>query len=84
MVDDIVEKSMKNDSLRKEMGSYDGKWLEITKAKLLKQFDDKKKANLILSRMQKQMKRQKVNIGIYNLWRSDFYSNVSAKMECNI
>ena len=32
------------------------KWLEESKAKLLKQIDDEERANLIMSRMQKQMK----------------------------
>ena len=53
----IVELSTKNDVLKNEIGIYDGKWLEESKAKLLKQIDDEKRANLIMSRMQKQMKK---------------------------
>ena len=41
--DDIVELSTKNDALKNKIGSYDEKWLEESKAKLLKQIDDKKK-----------------------------------------
>ena len=55
--DDIVELSAKNDALKNKIGSYDEKWLEESKAKLLKQIDDKKRANLIMSRMKKQMNK---------------------------
>ena len=48
-----------NDALKNKIGSYDEKkWLEESKAKLLKQIDDEKRANLIMSRMEKQMKKQ--------------------------
>ena len=40
------------------MGCYDKKWLEEYKTKLLKNFDDEKTANLIMSTMEKQMKKQ--------------------------
>ena len=56
--DDIVELSTGNDALKNKIGSHDEKWLEESKAKLLKQFDDKKRANLITSRMKKQMNKQ--------------------------
>ena len=54
MGNDIVELSTENDALKK-IGSYDEKWLEKSKAKLFKQINDEKKANLIMSRMKKQM-----------------------------
>ena len=57
--DDIVELCTENHALKNKKGSYDGKWLEETKAKLLKQFDDKKRAILIMSRMKKQMNPHK-------------------------
>ena len=53
--DDIVKLSTENDALKNEIGSYNEKWLEESKAKLLKQIDDEKRANLIMSRMKKQM-----------------------------
>ena len=56
MGDDIVELTTENDALKNEIGSYHEKWLEESKAKLLKQVDDEKRANLIMSRMQKEMK----------------------------
>ena len=56
--DDIVEISTENDALRNKIGSYDEKWLEESKNKMLKQIDDKKRANLIMSRMKKQMEKQ--------------------------
>ena len=56
--DDIVELSTENDTLKNKIGSYDKKWLEKSKAKLLKQIDDEKRANLIMTRMKKQMERQ--------------------------
>ena len=41
--DDIVDLSTENDTLKNKIGSYDEKWLEKTKAKLIKQIDDEKK-----------------------------------------
>ena len=58
LVDDIVELSLENDALKNKIGSYDEKWLEESKAKLLKESDDEKRANLIMSRMKKQMNKQ--------------------------
>ena len=55
--DDIVELFTKNDALKNKIGSYDEKWLGESKNKLLKQFDDEKRANLIMSRMKKQMEK---------------------------
>ena len=55
--DDIVELSTENDALKNKLGSYDEKWLEESKARLLQQIDDEKRANLIMSRMKKQMKK---------------------------
>ena len=56
--DDIVELSTENDALKNKIGSYDEKWLEESKAKLLKQIDDKRSAKLLMSRMKKQMNKQ--------------------------
>ena len=56
--DDIVELSTENDALKNKIGSYDEKWLEESKAKLLKQIEDEKRANLIMSRMKKHMQKQ--------------------------
>ena len=53
--DDIVELSTKNDVLKNRIGEYDQKWLEESKAKLLKDINDEKRANLIMSRMKKEM-----------------------------
>ena len=58
MGDDIVELSTENDALKNEIGSYDERWLEELKAKLLKEIDDEKRANLIMCRMKKQMNKQ--------------------------
>ena len=55
--DNIVELSTENDALKNKIGSYDEKWLEESKAKLLKQINDEKRANLIMSRMKKQMEK---------------------------
>ena len=51
--DDIIELSTENDASKNKIGSYDEKLLEESKAKLLKQIDDDKKAKLIMSRMKK-------------------------------
>ena len=55
--DDIVDLSTENDALKNKIGSYDEKWLEESKNKMLKQIDDEKRANLIMSRMKKQMEK---------------------------
>ena len=52
MGDDIVEVSSKNEYLKK-IGSYDVKWLDESKAKIFRQFDDEKRSKLILSGMEK-------------------------------
>ena len=56
--DDIVDLSTENDVFKNQIGDYDEKWLEESKAKLLKQNDDEKSANLIMSRMKKRMNKQ--------------------------
>ena len=56
--DDIVDLSTENDALKSKIVDYDEKWLEESKAKLLKDIDDKKRADLIMSRMKKQMNKQ--------------------------
>ena len=48
MGDDIVELSTETESMKTESGSNDKKWFVESKAKLLKQFDDDKRANLIM------------------------------------
>ena len=55
--DDIVELSTENDALKNKIGSYDKKWLEESKARLLQQIDEEKRANLIMSRMKKQLQK---------------------------
>ena len=57
MGDDIVELSTKNVAVKNKIGSYDQQWLVESKAKLLKQMDDEKRANLNMSRMKKQIER---------------------------
>ena len=56
--DDIVDLSTENDALTNKIGDYDEKWLQESKAKLLKDIDDKKRADLIMSRMKKQMNKK--------------------------
>ena len=55
--DDIVDLSTENDALKNKIGSYDEKWLEKSKNKMLKQIDHEKRANFIMSRMKKQMEK---------------------------
>ena len=57
--DDIIELSTENDVLKNQIGEYDQKWLEESKANLLKDINDEKRANLIMSRMKKQMNKNK-------------------------
>ena len=56
--DGIVELSTENNALKNKIGSYDKKRLEESKNKMLKQIGDEKRANLIMSRMKKQMEKQ--------------------------
>ena len=56
--DDIIELSVENDALKNQIGDYDENWLEASKAKLLKDINDEKRANLIMSRMKKQMNKK--------------------------
>ena len=57
MGDDIIELHTENDALKNQIGDYDEKWLQESKAKLLKDINDEKRANLIVSRMKKQMEK---------------------------
>ena len=55
--DGIVDLTTENDALKEKIGDYDEKWLQKSKEKLLKDIDDEKRANLIMSRMKKQMNK---------------------------
>ena len=55
--DDIVELSTENETLENKIGSYDEKWLEESKLKLLKQIDGEKRASVIMSRLKKEMEK---------------------------
>ena len=55
--DDIIGLGVENDALKNQIGDYDQKWLEESKARLLKDIDDKKRADLIMSRMKRQMNK---------------------------
>ena len=56
--DDIVDLSTENDASKNKIGDYDEKWLEESENRMLKQIDDEKRANLIMSRMKKQIDKQ--------------------------
>ena len=56
--DDIIELSVENDALKNQIDDYDQKWLEESKAKLLKDINDEKRANVVMFRMKKQMNKQ--------------------------
>ena len=57
MGDDIIELHTENDALKNQIGDYDEKWLEESKAKLLKDINDEKRANILMYRMKKQMNK---------------------------
>ena len=57
--DDIIELSVENDALKNQIGDYDEKWLQESKAKLLKDIDDGRRANLIMSSMKRHMDKNK-------------------------
>ena len=58
MGNDIVDLSTENDALKEKIGDYDEKWLQESKEKLLKDIDDEKRSNLIMSRMKKQTNKK--------------------------
>ena len=70
--DDIIDLSVENDALKNQIGNYDQKWLEESKAKLLKDINDEKRANLIMSRMKKQMNKKETK---YLILYSYIYSS---------
>ena len=53
----IIDLSVENDTLKNQIGDYNQKWLNESKAKLLKDINDEKRANIIMSRMKKQMNK---------------------------
>ena len=57
MGDDIMELHGKNESLKNKIRSYDEKWHEESKTRLLQQIDDEKRANLSMSMMKKQTEK---------------------------
>ena len=57
MGDDIVELNVESEFLKNQIGDYDEKWLQESKANPLKEIDDIKRANLIMSRMKKRMNK---------------------------
>ena len=61
MGDNVKELSTKNDALKNKVGSYDQQWFEKPQANLLKQIVDEQKANLLMSRMKKQMEKHYIN-----------------------
>ena len=54
MGDDIVELHTENEFLKNKTGFYDEKRLEESRAMILKEIDDEKRAITIMSRMKKQ------------------------------
>ena len=56
MGDDIVDLSTENE-IKRKIGDYDERWLQESKAKLLKEIDNEKTANLIMLRMKKQIEK---------------------------
>ena len=58
MGDGIVDLTVENDALKNQIGEFDEKWLEESKNKMLKEIDDEKRSNLIMTRMKKQMNKK--------------------------
>ena len=55
--DDVVELLTENKTLKNKIGSYIEKWLEESRAKLLKQIDDEKRVSLKEARVKKQLNK---------------------------
>ena len=83
LCDEIVQLSKENESLKNKIGSYDEKKLEGSKAKLLKQIDGKR-ANLIMSRMEKHMKERNKWLLYHatNYGEATFILTSRRKIEC--
>ena len=81
MGDDIVELSTENDALKSRIGCDDEKWLKESKAKLLKQINEEKRVNFLMSWMEKQMNKQYQMASIFynKSSKSEFYNVVSKK-----
>ena len=58
MGDGIADLTVENDALKNQIGEYDEKWPEESKNKMLKEIDDEKRSNLIMTRMKKQMNKK--------------------------
>ena len=58
MGDGIVDLTVENDALKNQIGEYDKKGLQESKANLLKEIDDEKRSNLFMTRMKKQMNKK--------------------------
>ena len=56
--DGIVDLTTENNALKEKIGDYDERWLQESNEKLLRDIDDEKRANLIMSRMKKQMNKK--------------------------
>ena len=67
MGDDIIELSTENEALKNQMGEFNERWLQESKANFLKEINDAKRANLIMSRKKKQMEKNQIN-GVYILY----------------
>ena len=57
MGDDIIELHSENQTLKNKIGNYDEKWLQESKARLLKQIDDDERSRIIMERMKKQLSK---------------------------
>ena len=57
MGDDIIELHSENQTLKNKIGNYDEKWLQESKARLLKQIDDDERSRIIMERMKKQLNK---------------------------
>ena len=58
MGDNIVEISTENEALNSQICDFDQKWFKKSKTKTMDQMDDEKRAQPIMSRMNKQINKQ--------------------------
>ena len=79
MGDDIVHLSTENGAFKNKIGSHDEKRLQESKDKLLKQIDDEKKANLIMSRMKEQSGKSLIKWFIYHIINYELDNIVSKR-----
>ena len=85
LLDDIVELSTENESLKNKIGFYDAKCSEESKAKLLKQIDDAKNFYLWPERKTDEKSLKKWHVYLLTTYRNKkLITSFSKRIKCKI